>query len=125
MKTIKWLVSQLPQSVRTLFAVLLIAIATLATVVVNLYKGRDKDRAEYELAIKQLVHEFKIEKDSLTQELFNAKAENKKEAIESLERIIEQQKELLEEQKIEGSKQEKIKKQNNKNINAIKGLYVK
>jgi len=122
MKTIKWLVSQLPPTVRTLFAVLLIAIASLASVVIYLDNQRDKSKDNCEALLNVLNDRYKRETDSLHNVILQMSAENKKEVIESLERIIADQKETINSQLNERRSQSNTRLRNSKSINSNEKL---
>ncbi len=95
MKTIKWLVTLVPQQARLIVAVLLIAVSALVGVIVYQYKeNRSKDHY-YEEKYRFTITTYQNKLDSLNTVVAIEKEKSKQEVIEALNKIIEQQKQAL------------------------------
>jgi len=105
MKTIKWLVSLVPKESRALFACLLIAIMSLTTVVVRQDHRLDEKEVFYERSIKDQSIACNQQIDSLYKVISIVREDSKREVLNSLERIISEQKKIIEDQKRQSNKE--------------------
>lgn len=120
MKTIKWLVSQVPEPVKALVAVLLIAISALTTSVVYLFKENKEIHANCEKTVENVRTFYRQRQDSLAFELKITRDNAKREAVQALERIIKEQKEIIEQQRKEKENNSKQIRGNNDKLKSFK-----
>lgn len=99
-RTVKWIVDLVCECARPLVAVLLVAIAVLAGVVFSLYR----------LNVAQS-HEYAVHTDALASTISELREQRRADAIEYLEKIIDNQRKQLENQRNMLSNQEELKQQ--------------
>lgn len=111
--------SLVPEQSRALFACLLIAIMSLTTVVVRQDKKITQTEKTYQKDLQYVTTNYQNKLDSLNKVIFIIKDDSKAEALKSLERIISDQKQVIEEQK----KLNKVVKPQTNNNALINGTY--
>lgn len=100
MKTVKWIIDLVCECARPLVAVLLVAISALSGVVISLYRVNTNQAREYAAHM-----------DIITSTIADLREKRRTDAIEYLEKVIENQKKQLENQHNMLVNQEELKKQ--------------